>query len=209
MFHHFAHRLPSGIIEILVEANRNEMRGTFREWPFDFHILADGKTKSARNACLESGDADFSVALNAVSVACEEQGAFVKNRQVERGAGTQFLVVHVASECARHRRTASAPVGRRSGSDDAEEGIERSFGAPWHRADIARAIDDWMNSLVVGEFFRERSEQRKNRNEAPILANPHIENFDLERVAGLSAFEVNWPGDEMWAWPRRQRLDRL
>src|ERR1700704_6525804 len=84
MLHHFAHRLLGGVIEILVEANRHEVRGTFRERPFDFHILADGKTKSARNACLESGDADFSVALNAVSVACEEQGAFVKNWQVER-----------------------------------------------------------------------------------------------------------------------------
>ena len=69
--------------------------------------------------------------------------------------------------------------------------------------DIARAINDWMNGLVVGEFLRERSEQGKNRNEAPILPNLHIENFDLQRVAGLSAFDVNRPGDEMWTWPGR------
>ncbi len=89
-----------------------------------------------------------------MSVARKEQSALVEDWQIECSAGAKFLVVHIATERAGHRRPASPPAGRRSGGDDAEERIERNLRSPRHDADIAFTIDYWMDGLVVGELVR-------------------------------------------------------
>src|SRR5712691_5420066 len=102
-------------------------------------------------------------------VAGEEQRAFIEDRQIERRPGPKLLVVHVATEAARHRRAATSPRRRRRGGDDAEKRIERNLQSPWHHADIAVMIDLRMDGLVLREFIRQGAEQRQDWGFVSIL----------------------------------------
>src|SRR3981189_1289784 len=62
-----------------------------------------------------------------MTVTGEEKRAFVEHGQIKGRPGTEFLVVHIPAEAARHRRAAASPGRRRRGCDDPEERIERNF----------------------------------------------------------------------------------
>ena len=70
-------------------------------------------------------------------------------------------------------------------------------GAPWHDADFALAVDHGMDRFIIGEFVRQRSEQRQDRYEAPVLTDLYVEDVDLKRVAGLAPLHIDWARDEM------------
>ena len=70
-----------------------------------------------------------------------EQRAVGEDRQIERGAGDQLLVVHVAAVAARRRRRDHAPGRRRRHRHHAEERPQRELQAPRQPADHARLVE--------------------------------------------------------------------
>ncbi len=64
-----------------------------------------------------------------------------------------------------------------------------------------------MNGLVVGKLVGQGAEQRQDRYKAPVLADFHIENIDLQHVARARAFDIDRPGDEMRAGALHQRVE--
>ena len=82
--------------------------------PVQLQILAHGQAERAGQAGLQRGDADLAIALHAMAVTDREQRALIEHRQIQRGAGTKRLVIHVAAESARHDRALPAPCGRRA-----------------------------------------------------------------------------------------------
>ncbi len=208
VLHHLPHRLLGGVVQVLVEADGHQVRGRLGEREIDLQVLADGEAEGAGQAGFQRRDAHLAVALHAVAVARHEQRALVEHGQVQRRAGFQFLVVHVAAEGARHRGAAAAPrLGRRH-ADDAEERVERQLRAPGQRADAAFAVDGGMDGLVVRELLRQRAEQRQDGDEAPVHRGLGVEDIDLQRVAGLRAAHIDRPGDEVRAGAFRQGLQR-
>ncbi len=206
--HHLARRLLGRVIEVLVQADRDEVRLGLGKWPLQVHVAPHGETELAGHAGLKRGDADLAVALDAVPVAGEEQRTLVEHRQVQRRAGAQLLVVHVAAEAARHRRAAAAPRRRGSGRDDAEERIERNLRPPWHHAEVPFVVHLGVDGLILGELFGQRAEQRQNGDEPPILADADIQDIDLQHVARLGAFDEDGTGYEMGSGALLQRVER-
>ena len=98
----------------------------------------------------------LAVALRAVAVAGREQRALDEDRQIERGAGDQLLVVEVAAVLARRRGRDRAPGGRRRRAHHAEERAPRHFLAPRQLPHLARAI----------EHDVDRAAARRNRRAA-------------------------------------------
>ena len=84
-------------IQIVVEAHGHVVRGRFGARPFQVHVLAHDELKRADERSFERGDVHFAVALPGVAVAHFKERAGRVHRNVERRAGDEVLVVHVAA----------------------------------------------------------------------------------------------------------------
>src|SRR5690348_5778423 len=174
--------------------------------PAKLHVLAHCETKCLCHPRLECGDAYLPIALNRVTVAGEEKRTLVENRQVQRRARAQLLIVHVAAERPRHGRSASPPARRRCGGNDSEKRIQWNLGSPWHHADIAIPIDLRMDRLVFGELVRERPKQREDRHKTPVLPDLHIQDIDLQGISDGGASDIDGARDEMGTGAGLQRF---
>ena len=67
-------------------------------------------------------------------------------------------------------------------------------------------VDQGVSDLVIVELVRKRSDQGQDCDEAPVLGDLHIEDIDLQRVAGHCALDMDRTRDEMRARPLGQRL---
>ena len=93
------------------------------------------------------------IALHAMPVAGREQGAGNEDREIGRGADTEFLVVHVAAEGARLGRGQPPPAGRRRHAKIAKKWRERQFLAPGQPGDVAIAIERDMEPAQFREIL--------------------------------------------------------
>jgi hypothetical protein len=60
------------VFEIGIKRHRHKMRRRFGHWPFERHIVAHMQFKRADQAGFDCRDADFTVTLDAVTIADRE-----------------------------------------------------------------------------------------------------------------------------------------
>jgi hypothetical protein len=87
--------------EVGVKPHYDPMGGGLGARPRDLHVLAHDELELAAQAGLDSGKVDLALALSGVGVADREQRARRVDRQVERRAGADVLVVDIAGLDAR------------------------------------------------------------------------------------------------------------
>src|SRR3954462_9764705 len=66
--HHLAHGLLGRVVEVLVEADRDQVGRALGERPAPVQVLADGEPERAGKAGLDRGNADLAVALHRVAI---------------------------------------------------------------------------------------------------------------------------------------------
>ena len=132
-----------------------------------------------------------------MAVAAGKQRARHEHRQIEFGAGAQFLVVEVAAHRARDQRGDAAPGRRRRDAHHAEKRRQRQIEPPWHPADHALAVERNVEQPGLVEIVRQGAGQGADQVPAPVLPQLDVENFDLQHVAGLGALDRDRTGQDM------------
>jgi hypothetical protein len=99
-------------------------------------VLAQVELEGTLQGGLDRGDADLAIALGAMAVTAREQRALDEDRQIERRAGAELLVVEIAAEGARDQRGHPAPMRRWRRAHHAEERRKRQFHAPGQVGDV-------------------------------------------------------------------------
>ena len=132
-----------------------------------------------------------------MAVAARKQRARHMHRQVERTARTELLVVEVAAVRARHDGADAAPMRRRRHAHHAEERVQRQVQAPRHARGLALDVKRDVDHAVLVELAGQCAGERPDHVVAPVLAQTHVEDADLERVARLGALDVDRPGQDM------------
>src|SRR5581483_1133352 len=94
-------RIFRRVVEVLVEGERDDVRRRLRPGAVELGVLLDADAKGPGKRSLDSGEADFAVALRAMAVADREQPARREHRQMQRRAGDEVLAVDIATEDAR------------------------------------------------------------------------------------------------------------
>ena len=181
--------LPQGdddaVVKIGIEGHGDHMRRRLGHRPFQFHVVARGKLEGADEPGLDGGDADFAVALRAVAVADRKQRAVGEDRQIERRAGDQLLVVHVAAVAARRRRRDHAPGRRRRDRHHAEERPQRNLLPPGQPADHARTVEREMDVAEFLEVVGQRAGERADGVVAPVVVERRSPRYRLAAPAPL------------------------
>ena len=136
-----------------------------------------------------------------MAVADLEQRAGRVHGNVERGSRDQFLVVEIARVDPRRRAADAAIRLRRRHAHAAEERPERNLDAIGESPDHALAVERNDLDPRVRKIIRQKPGAGTEsvvsvRNGQPDLLDPH-----LQRVAGLGAFDVHGPGENMAARP--------
>ena len=121
------------------------------------------------------------------------------DRQIERGAGDQFLVVEVAAVAPRRRRVDRPPRGRRRHRHDAEERLERNFGAPRHLSDHPLLVERNVDDAHLLEVVRQRAGQRTDGVVAPVVMQIDRLDAHLEHLPRLGAAHRHRPGEDVRA----------
>ena len=157
-------------------------------------------TSSVRRACAGVSIAvpgDLAVALRGMPVACREERAVDRDRQVERRAGDELLAVDVPAPAPRRDRRVDARLGRRH-AHDAEERLEVELAAQ-SAADPGPEIP--VDGMVLAPV-----------RDAPVR-RAHLFDADDERLAGLRTPYLDRPGQRVAGVdlrvPRRDALVRL
>ena len=126
---HFAHRVLGGQGKVLVQAHADVGGGRFGAGQGEVQVLAHDKLQGARERSFQGRDIDFAVALAGVAIAHEKQRPRRVHRQIQRGAGYQFLIVKVAAVDARRRAVDAARCGRRGHAHAPEKRPQRHVDA--------------------------------------------------------------------------------
>src|SRR5262249_53671356 len=137
--------------------------------------------------------------LRNVTVADLEERAWRKDRDVERAAGHQLLVVHVARVPA--GRIAADTPGRRLGRDPhtAEERLERNDQA---RPELrGHRLLVQLNDLDADRAIAILGQETTAAVVAVVDREIDREHLHLEGVAGLGAFNKDRTGENMTARP--------
>ena len=180
-----------GDVEVLVEAERHPC---VRD-PRDGHAQLRAVLQLERELCaleraLDRGTRDLAVALRAVSVACRDERAVDRNRQVEGRAGDEQLAVDVASPAPRRAGRVDAGLGRRH-PDHAEERRERDGGAP----------------LVGGQPVADLPAERRPVREGDTPATgAHLVDVHDERLPRTRSAHLDRPAERMPAVERAVTL---
>jgi hypothetical protein len=119
------------------------------------------------------------------------------DRQIERGAGDQFLVVHVAAVAPRRRRGDRAPGGGRRHRHDAEERFQGQLETPRQPSDHPRAIEGNMDEAHFLEIVGQRPGQRPDHVVAPVVMQLDRLDPHLKHLAGLGAAHGDRPGEDV------------
>ena len=120
-----------------------------------------------------------------------------EHRQIERSAGDEFLVVHVAAELARLDARHRAPGARRRVRHHAEERAQRNLGAPGQPAHHAVALQRHMDHPRLGKIEGQRALERPDRGVAPVVMERDVLDVDLEHLARAGAAHRHRPGAHM------------
>ncbi len=163
------------------------------------------EAEAADQAGLDGVDAHLAVALGGVAVADREQRILHEHRQVERGAGDELLVVHVAAELARLDARHRAPGPRRRVRHHAEERAQRNLGAPRQPADHAVALQRHMDHLRLGEVIGQGAFERTHPRVAPVVVERDVLDVDLQHLPGPRPAH----GDRAGAHVARQHAARF
>jgi len=194
---HLPQRNHHAVVEIGVERHRDHMRGRLRHRPFEPHVVAKREPEGADQSGLDRGDADLAVPLDAVSVADREQRAGNEDRQIERGAGNELLVVEIAAVLARRLSRDHAPGKRRRRAHHAEERRQRNLLAPGQSPALARAVEHDMDVAVLGKIVRQSAGERAHRVVAPVVEHVDRLDVDLEHLSRLRALDRDGSGQDV------------
>src|SRR5262249_34110274 len=118
---HLAQRTLSRFGQVFVNSHGDEVRRRFSARPFQMHVFADNQLKGSDKRSLQRGDIYFSVSLSGVSVAGQEQCSAGMNRNEQRCACDQFLVVEISRVNPGWSATNSAGDLRRGDAQTPEE----------------------------------------------------------------------------------------
>src|SRR5262249_54959502 len=146
---------------------------------------------------LDGGDADLAVALRAMPVAAGEEAALDEDREEERRAGNQLLVVEISAMSARHDRGDAPPGRRRRHAHDAEERPELQALAPGKLRQPGGGVERDVEKPRLVKIVLERARQGADDVVAPILAELHLVNPDLEHLPRPCPLDRDRPGEDM------------
>ena len=139
--------------------------------------------------------------LARVAVADLEQGALHEHRQVERRAGDQLLVVHVAADESGRGGVIAADVGRRRDTHAAEEGMQRHLYARREMRDHTLAIEGDDLHPRVGEILAEDAQAVTKAVVGVRDRQIDAVDMDFQRVAGFGAVDIDGTGQDVAAGP--------
>src|SRR5262249_12964933 len=118
---HPAQRLTRGIVEIGIQAERDEVRRSFRTRQAPAQILAHVEFEGALERGLDRSAVHLSVTLSGMAVAGREQAAFVPYRQINGAARDELLAVEIAAELAWLLAVLPSEIFRRGHRELSEE----------------------------------------------------------------------------------------
>jgi hypothetical protein len=182
-----------------MQAHGDVVRGRFAPRPTQVEIFAHDELKNACQRGFERRDIHLSVTLRGMSVAHFEQRAARLDRDVERRAGDQFLVVQVASVEPRRSAADAARSLRRRDAHTPKERPQRNLD-PIGKVRYHAVPVEWDDfDSRVRKFIRQKTGARPKavvriRNGEPDRLDTHF-----ECVARLGAFDVNRPGENVSA----------
>src|SRR5262249_24930156 len=215
--HRLTRRDLHRLVQILVEAGDDPVRGRLDTGPLELHILADDRLDhDLAPGALERGEVDLPIALAAVRVARPDESALEKDRQVQNRAFLQLVDVHVRAVLPRSQRarTSFRVLDRRSrllfrlvriGShaDDAWERLEVDEDAGLELRLLFLPVEVVVADEALGKLWRELTdggELRAGQMEVRAERLRHdLFDADLEHVAGLRAGHVDGAGHGMRA----------
>src|SRR5690242_3905704 len=140
------------------------------------------------------------MALRRMGIAGREQRTWRMDRQIQRRAGAEVLVVDIAGVDARRSAADAAHgAGRRDAHGAEEWAIERHHHAARNLRGLGRAIDGNDALPKGGELLRQSPIVGALAVVAVINREADIENTHLEHVAGLGTTHFDWTGENMRA----------
>src|ERR1700728_1021896 len=163
----------------------------FDNRPGQWLTLAQMKAKGYVERAFDAVDADFAVALGRMPISAAEQRASVIDGKVERRTRAAFAHVEVAPEGARRPRAKGAIVGA-CDSHDAQKGPDgHNCGRERMRC---LAVKKPMKEVRLAGGVFQKAKALDDAGPAP-AGMPGGEDVDLQHVAGLRAFDPEWPGE--------------
>src|SRR5579883_252594 len=189
-----AHRVDHRLVEAGVEAHGDPMRRRLAAWSFQVHVLAHDELEGSRERGFHRGDVRLAIALSGVAVAGLEERAFHVYRNVEGGALDEVFVIQIAGVDAGRAAVDAAGDLRRRHPHAAEERMERDCDAGAEMGDHALAVE--RDDLAAASLEIPRRQHAAVRAEAVRGirgVEPDLADADLQRVAGLGAFDINRP----------------
>src|SRR6185503_3586254 len=94
----FGDRLAHRLVQVGIETDGDEMRGVFSARIGERFPFVKNELENAAVGRLDRADRHFAIALRGVRVTGIEKATLLEDRQVERGAGAQFLEVEIATK---------------------------------------------------------------------------------------------------------------
>src|SRR5579863_1247788 len=94
---HVAHRQARGFTQIIVESHADVVSRGFRTRIVDFQILAHHKLNGSKQGGLQGSNVYLAVPLSGMTIANQEERSGSVDREIQRGSGNQFFVVHISS----------------------------------------------------------------------------------------------------------------
>ena len=203
---HLAQRNHHAVVEIGVERHRDHVRGRFSHGPFQPHVVAHREAKGSGQPSLDRRDTDLAVALHAMTVADREQRAVDEDRQIERGAGDELLVVEVAAVPARGRGRDHAPGRRRRRAHHAEERRQRHLLSPRQPPALACAIEHDVDVAIVGKVVGQGAGERAHGVVAPVVEHIDRLDVDLKHLSRFGALDRDRSGQDVGSQLARDLL---
>src|SRR6267143_1337800 len=111
----------------------------------------------------------------------------------------QLLIVHVPAVHPRWRAADPARHLRRRHADASKEGRQGNFDSRAKTRDPALLIQRDNFRFSIRKIVRQETEARPEAVVGVRNREPNSQNSDLEDIARLGAFNVNWPGQDMAA----------
>ena len=156
-------------------------------------LAVDTKAQRHFRRALDAVDADFAVALGSVRVPGRKQGARVQYRQVERGSGAKLAHVHVAAEGARGAG-AELAVFRRGNAHHSAEGTQGHHG--WAQRTAYLGVEHPVKEIRLTKLLLKETEPGDHARPTPAQVL-HLQDFNLEHIAGLGAVDPDGAGQGM------------
>ena len=132
-----------------------------------------------------------------MAIADREQRLVDHDRQIERRALHEFLVVEIAAVAARRQRRDHSPLRRRRDRHHAEEWRERQIESPRQPAGVLLPVERNVDQRVLGEIIRQRTRERADHVVAPVVVKLNVLDPHLEHLPRLRALHGDRPGADV------------